>query len=161
MFSPSMLEHLENIKQKLFLIESLILENGDKAEIRAELAEIKDLLEYLHGEEREWVLTKITEIENDLSGPTNRNTHRNGFKEENQQLDSYLSITLDNISNLREQRRYINRANTSLNRGGSGISSGIHYLKKLKERNDTDFKILLGGLIFLIFIIVFIWYSYK
>lgn len=182
-----MFEHLEIIKQKLFLIESILLEDGDRRDIQSELNEIRAHLEYLHGEEKEWVLAKISEIENDLREKTGRNsstghgsvpdrnssihrdssTHgntvpdRNSFREHNQQLDSYLSITLDNISSLRDQRRFINRASTSLKRGGSGIGSGIDYLKKLKERNETDYKILLGGVVFILFLILLVWYTSK
>ncbi|KRH95331.1 hypothetical protein M153_1000126364 [Pseudoloma neurophilia] len=152
------MENIEIIKNKIFLIESMMIENRSKKEIRTELSQINDLLEYIDGEDRNWVLSKISEIEKDLR--KKKDSSADPFRRHNQQMDSFLAITMDNITNLQEQRQNINRMNKSLDRGSGGISSGIEYLKRLKQRNEGDLKILIGGVVSLILLVVFVSYVF-
>lgn len=155
-----MLDNSEIIKNKLFLIESILVEGGSKYEIKSELDEINVLLASVYGDERDWIISKIDEIEKEMIGHHD-SKNESFFRGNNEKLDSYLSITLDNLSSLKEQRQHLNRAQIGLDRGSNSIGSGIEYLKKLKDRHEKDFKMMMCGFLFLLAIVVFIWLFSK
>lgn len=163
-----MMNNTEMIKTKLFGIETMLAEKVPEEKIRAELDEVYQMLDYVYEDEREWIENELRGIESELeqmdeSQEQRRSEYRGNEEEEvfdghNEKLDTYLSMTLDNLSNLKEQRRYIKKAKIGLGRGKESIISGMNYIKNLRTRHEADFKIFTVGICCLIGLVFILWW---
>lgn len=144
----------EEIKNKLFHIESL-LEKNEIESAENELSEIKNLLDNIEIYEKNWIIEKINELEDELNDKKNNSI----LKRYNKEIDSYLTLTIDNLSSLKEQRKYVNLSDTKLGAGKGLIGDSVSYLKNLKIMRDKDFYLFLGGFVFLVILIFVLWAS--
>lgn len=155
------------IKNKLSLIESVLLEENNQLEIENKINEIINKMNELNTEQREYVIGCIKQIKNEISKKKNvfnelseSGNSETFYRGKNKKMDDYISDTLDNLSSLRKQKKLLNKTKISLRKGRESISHGIEYLKMMKERHGQDFWLFVCGMSALIVFVLFVWYYF-